>query len=177
VKPLHLHLPPNPTLRILCWGLLGLVAVLLGGCGFALRSPPQLAFSSVYVQASDSSLVVQIKRTLQGQGLQVLQDTQQHKEADAVLEILAQEKTQQAVGTNAAGQVRELQLRMRVRYKMRTLAGKVLLPETGLEQTRDVSFNETEALSKEIEINTLYRDMQNDIVMQLMRRLATVRVP
>lgn len=149
----------------------------LTGCGFALRSPPQLAFSSVYVQASDSPMVVQIKRTLQGQGLKVVQDPQQHMDADVVLEVLAQEKTQYAVGTNAAGQVRELQLRLRLRYKLSTPAGKVLFPETGLEQTRDVSFNETEALSKEIEINTLYRDMQNDIVMQLMRRLATVRLP
>lgn len=148
----------------------------VSGCGFALRSPPQLAFSSIHVQASDSPLVTQLKRTLQTQGLKVLQDAKLQQEADVVLEITAQEQTKQAVGTNAAGQVRELQLRMRVRYKLRTPNGKVLLAESGLEQTRDVSFNETEALSKEIEINTLYRDMQNDIVMQLMRRLATVRV-
>lgn len=147
----------------------------VSGCGFALRSPPQLAFSSIHVQASDSPLVVQLKRTMQGQGLNVLHAAQSH-EADVVLEILGQERTQQSVGTNAAGQVRELQLRMRVRYKLRTPNGKVLLAESGLEQTRDVSFNETGALSKEIEINSLYRDMQNDIVMQLMRRLATVRV-
>ena len=148
----------------------------VSGCGFALRSPPRLAFSSIHVQASESPLVVQLKRTMQGQGLNVLHAAQSHNEADVVLEILGQERTQQSVGTNAAGQVRELQLRMRVRYKLRTPSGKVLLAESGLEQTRDVSFNETEALSKEIEINTLYRDMQNDIVMQLMRRLATVRV-
>ena len=164
----------RPSLHLLC---LALAAMLLGGCGFALRSPPQLAFSSVVVQASDSSMAEQLKRTLQRQGLTVVQDMRQHSEADVVLEVLAQEKSQQAVGTNAAGQVRELQLRLSVRYKLRTPAGKVLLPETGLEQTRDVSFNETEALSKEIEINTLYRDMQNEIVMQLMRRLATVRLP
>ncbi len=54
--------------------------------------------------------------------------------------------------------------------------GVDLIPETELRQQRDVSYNESQALAKESEEALLYRDMQSDLVQQLMRRLAVVRV-
>jgi LPS-assembly lipoprotein len=42
-------------------------------------------------------------------------------------------------------------------------------------QQRDLSYTETPALSKEIEEATMYRDMQSDIVQQIMRRLGAVK--
>ena len=53
--------------------------------------------------------------------------------------------------------------------------GKELIPETELLQQRDISFNESAVLAKEAEETLLYRDMQTDIVQQLMRRLAAVK--
>jgi LPS-assembly lipoprotein len=79
------------------------------------------------------------------------------------------------VGLNASGQVREFQLRIRFKFKLRTPGGKELIPETELLQHRDISFNESAVLSKEAEENLLYRDMQTDIVQQLMRRLAAIK--
>jgi LPS-assembly lipoprotein len=40
---------------------------------------------------------------------------------------------------------------------------------------RDISYNETGALSKESEEGLLYRDMENDLVLQVQRRLAAIR--
>jgi LPS-assembly lipoprotein len=51
----------------------------------------------------------------------------------------------------------------------------VLIPEVELQQQRDLSFLESAVLAKEIEENMLYRDMQIDIVQQIMRRLAVVK--
>jgi LPS-assembly lipoprotein len=79
------------------------------------------------------------------------------------------------VGLNASGQVRELQLRLKVKFRLRTPQNKTLIPEVELIQQRDLSFVETAALSKEIEENMMYRDMQIDIVQQIMRRLAAVK--
>jgi LPS-assembly lipoprotein len=78
------------------------------------------------------------------------------------------------VGLNASGQVREFQLRIRLRFRLRTPQGKELIPETELLQQRDISFNESAVLAKEAEEGLLYRDMQSDLVQQLMRRLAAV---
>jgi LPS-assembly lipoprotein len=79
------------------------------------------------------------------------------------------------VGMSGSGQVREFQLRTRLRFRLRTPQGKELIPDTELLQQRDISYNESAALGKEAEEALLYRDMQTDIVQQLMRRLAAVK--
>jgi LPS-assembly lipoprotein len=40
--------------------------------------------------------------------------------------------------------------------------------------TRDVTYNDADILAKESEEELLFRDMQSDMVQQLMRRLAAV---
>lgn len=95
--------------------------------------------------------------------------------AQVVLDVLTDQREKTVVGLNATGQVREFQLRTRLRFRLRTPQGKELIPETELLQTRDISFNESAVLAKEAEENLLYRDMQTDIVQQLMRRLAAVK--
>jgi LPS-assembly lipoprotein len=71
--------------------------------------------------------------------------------------------------------VREFQLRLRLKFRLRTVGGKDLIEETELLQQRDISFSESAALSKEVEEAQLYRNMQSDLVQQLSRRLAAVR--
>ena len=43
--------------------------------------------------------------------------------------------------------------------------------------TRDITFNDTDVLAKEAEEQLLFRDMQSDMVQQIMRRLAASRRP
>jgi LPS-assembly lipoprotein len=49
------------------------------------------------------------------------------------------------------------------------------MPEVELLQQRDLSFLESLALSKEIEEAMMYRDMQTDIVQQILRRMAALK--
>jgi len=79
------------------------------------------------------------------------------------------------VGRTSTGAIREFQLRLRYRFRVRTQAGKELIPDTELVLTRDINFNETGALSKESEEGLLYRDMENDLVQQIQRRLSAIR--
>jgi LPS-assembly lipoprotein len=95
--------------------------------------------------------------------------------SQVVLEVLSEARDRVVVGLNASGQVRELQLRLRVKFRLRTPQGKNLIPEVELQQQRDLSFLESAALSKEIEEAMMYRDMQVDIVQQILRRLAAVK--
>jgi LPS-assembly lipoprotein len=50
-----------------------------------------------------------------------------------------------------------------------------LIPDTEIVQQRDISFNESAVLSKEVEEAQLFRSMQSDVVQQLLRRLAAVK--
>ena len=72
-------------------------------------------------------------------------------------------------------QVREFQLRVRVRFRLRTPDDRELLPPTELLAQQDQSYDESLALAKEAEAQLLYRTMQSDIVQQILRRLAAVR--
>lgn len=155
-----------------------LAAAPLAACGFRLRGVPQFAFRTLYVQApAGSALARELVRTLQGGGgnLTVLTEAAQLPQAEAVLELLSEQPERVVVGLNAAGQVRELQLRLQLRFRLRGQQGQELIAETVLQQQRDISYSETAALSKEGEEAMLYRNMRTDLVQQLMRRLAAVK--
>ncbi|WP_418118891.1 LPS assembly lipoprotein LptE [Variovorax sp. 350MFTsu5.1] len=157
--------------------LLGLAAgasLGLTGCGFELRKAPVFAFKSLSV-SGNSAMINQIRRELRAAGTVTVMSAEDASKADVVLEILSEDRNRIVISTNSAGLVRELQLQLRVRFKLRTPGGKDLLPPTDVSQTRDLSFNETNALAKEGEADLLFRDMQSDIAQQLMRRLAALK--
>ena len=149
----------------------------LAGCGFKLREAPQFAFSTIYIGAApNSSFGQELKRSIAANdSVRVVGEAARMDTAQVVLDVLADQREKVVVGLNASGQVREFQLRTRFKFKLRTPQGKELIPETELLQQRDISFNESAVLSKEAEENLLYRDMQTDLVQQLMRRLAAVK--
>ena len=150
--------------------------LVLGGCGFQLRQAPSFAFKSLYIGATVESLLIrELRRSIEYGGAVEVLDAARLPTAQAVLDVLIDRREKVVVGLNATGQVREFQLRTRFRFKLRTPQGKELIPETELLQQRDISFTESAALAKEAEEALLYRDMQTDIVQQLMRRLAAVK--
>ena len=151
-------------------------SLVLGSCGFALRKAPDFAFTTLFTSVPESSpLGVELRRSLQSSGkVQVITDPRRISEAQVILDVLLDQREKVVLSLNSTGQVRENQLRVRFRFKLRTLAGKELIPESEIFQQREITFNETAALSKESEEALLYRDMQRDIVQQLVRRLAAV---
>jgi LPS-assembly lipoprotein len=153
------------------------VLLALTACGFQLRQAPHFVFSSIYVGApGNSSLGNELRRSIaHSDGVAVIDAPGQPGAAQVVLDVLGEQREKVVVGLTASGQVREFQLRTRVKFRLRTAQGKDLIPETELLQQRDISFNESAVLAKEAEENLLYRDMQSDIVQQLMRRLAAVK--
>ncbi|MDF2465394.1 MAG: rare lipoprotein [Ramlibacter sp.] len=152
-------------------------ALSLSACGFQLRQAPQFAFNSIYIgAAANSSLGNELRRTIAySDSVKVVDYSAPRDTAQVVLDVLADQREKVVVGLSASGQVREFQLRTRLRFRLRTPQGKELITETELLQQRDISFSESAALAKEAEENLLYRDMQTDIVQQLIRRLAAVK--
>ena len=159
--------------------LLGVVAAALAGCGFQLRQTGDYPFKTLFAGFAETSpLGTELSRQLRATGrIELLTEARQAQQADVILDILQEQRQRVVVGTNASGQVRELQLRLTVKFRLRTPDGVEWVEPVELYQQRDLSFNETAALSKEIEEAMLYRDMQNDIVQQIVRRLSRVKPP
>ena len=157
--------------------LASLGAVVLPGCGFQLRKAPDFAFESIFLAvAPASSLGQELRRNLASNPkLLVLTEVRQIDQAKVILDVQHELREKQVVAYNSAGQVREYQLRLRFKFRLRTPNGNELIPSVEIVQQRDISFNESAALSKEAEEQLLYRDMQTDIVQQTLRRLAAVK--
>lgn len=152
-------------------------AGVLTGCGFRLRGSYTFRFRSLaLVGAGPVAQELRLALESSGAGVKVLDERQPRDQADVVLDLQGEQRQRVVAGRSAGGQVRELQLRIALRFRLSTPDGTELIPETELLQQRDISYNESQALAKENEEVLLYRDMQSDLVQQLMRRLAVVRV-
>ncbi len=163
--------------RFAGYGAAAASATLLPACGFQLREAPNLPFSVMYAGfAESSSLGQELKRSLEASGVRVISDNRELDAAQVILEVLQDQREKTVVGVNASGQVREFQLRVRFKFRLRGKDGKEVIPETELLQQRDISFNESGALAKESEEALIYRSMQSDIVQQALRRLSSVKV-
>lgn len=161
--------------HLLVSGLAGLAGMLLAGCGFKLRSNQAFAFQTLAVTPEKGGLVATDLIRYFGSSIVPLAPAKGAALPQVIVDILQDVREKTVVGVNATGQVREFQLKIRVQFRMRTPQGKELIPATEITQQRDISFNESVVLAKEAEEVLLYRDMQSDIVQQLLRRLAVVK--
>ncbi|MFN4102845.1 MAG: LPS assembly lipoprotein LptE [Tepidimonas sp.] len=160
-----------------------IAATALTGCGFQLRGAGlRFAFRTLRLQAAaDSDVLDSLRAQLQAAGVGVLDTFVPSASgpgtapaADVVLQVLQDQRERVVVGTTAAGQVRELALRRRVRFALRTPGGRELIAPTELLQERELGFSETVVLGKEAEEALLFDDMRAAIVRQLLVRLAAV---
>lgn len=152
------------------------LAVGLSACGFQLRQAPNLPFNTLYASfAESSSLGQELRRSLESSGVRMITDNRQLDAAQVILEVLQDQREKTVVGVNTSGLVREFQLRVRFKFRLRNKAGGEIIPETELLLQRDFSFNESGALAKEAEEALIYRSMQSDVVQQALRRLSAVK--
>ena len=149
----------------------------LAGCGFELRKPPRYAFSTLYSSIPImSGLGIKLKRSLESSGqVEVITEPRQIERAEVIFDQLLELREKVVVGRTSTGAIREFQLRLRYRFRVRSRNGIELIPDTEITLNRDINYNETGALSKESEEALLYKDMENDLVLQLQRRLAAMR--
>ncbi len=160
-----------------------LALAILVGCGFKLRGAisVDLPFKTVYVAGvPDTSPFAQVlKAQLRANGIGVVPDEYKDR-AEVILRVLGDQQTKTVVAVNPTGLAREYRLNYRLGFKVDAGSGIELYPPTTIELMREVSFNPQtaqEVLSKEQEDAMLIRDMQNDAAIQVMQRLASIRVP
>lgn len=146
----------------------------LTGCGFQLRQPPKLSFNSIALTgfAPRSPLAEELRRVLS----RTVRVEDNPARAEVVFQALSDLRERSVVATTSAAQVREMQLRVRLRFRTHTPGGRELTPIAELVLARDMSYSENVALAKEYEEGDLFREMQSDVVGQVLRRLVAVKL-
>lgn len=149
------------------------VALLLAACGFHLRGSADLPFETLYVPSATGGIALDLKRQIQsGTGTRVVDDP---KGAEALLRFSEETRAKEILALNAAGRVREYRLIYRVGFSVADSKGSEFVPPSTVTLTRDVTYDDAVALAKETEEQLLFRDMQSDMVQQIVRRLAAAR--
>jgi LPS-assembly lipoprotein len=146
----------------------------LSGCGFALRRAPQLNFRTVQLVGFKAHSPLADALRLHINASESTRVVDSPTPAEVLLEALADVRDKGVVASTATGQVREIQVRASLSFRLRTPGGKLLIAPTDIALSRDMSYSESLALAKEQEEALLHRAMQDDIVAQVMRRLAAV---
>jgi LPS-assembly lipoprotein len=157
--------------------LLVSLALLLSACGFQLRGSNgqfSMPFHSIYLAFPDTSaLGIELKRNLRGgDGVTVVGEADK---AEAQLDVISEARGKTILSLNSQGRVREYLLTYTLVFRVRDAKGAVLLAPTEIALKRSISFNENQTLAKESEEVLLYRDMQTDLVQQILRRLAAIK--
>ena len=149
------------------------MAALLSACGFHLRGQAELPFETLYIPGANP-LVVELKRSVAAASKARVVDTP--GDAQAVLGFTQELREKIILSFSAAGRVSEYQLRYRVGFRVTDAKGaQVYLPTSEILLTRDMAYSDAQVLAKETEEALLYRDMQRDMVQQIMRRLVAAK--
>jgi len=149
----------------------------LSACGFQLRgsgSPYNMPFKSIYLAVPEtSSLGTELRRHLRGSDkVEVVSDASR---AQATFEVISENRAKSILSLNSQGRVREYLLTYTLVFRVRDASGAEVLGATEISLKRPLTFNESQVLAKESEEGLLYRDMQTDLVQQILRRLAAVK--
>ena len=149
-------------------------ALCLGACGFHLRGVANLPFKTLAISLPD----VNTLRDALARSVTAGSDTKvvsQGEAAEAILDVTGDVITKNVLALNTSGQIREYEIVRTFSFRLHNGKGIELLPPGSIILRRNVSFNDNQLLAKQQEETLLLHDMQNDLVQQLLRRLASAK--
>jgi len=164
---------PDRMRRALAQAMPSLALASLAGCGFQLRRSAALPFRTLYTGFAPTSAIGAEFRRL----VRVAEDTRlvdDPAEAEARLEVLRELREKEVVGFSSTGRPREYQLRLHFLFRVVDRDSQPLLAPTEIVLRRDITSSDIELVAKQQEEELLYREMESDLVQQLLRRLAAI---
>jgi LPS-assembly lipoprotein len=152
-----------------------LLALVLSACGFQLRGSYNLPWETLSVNGlpENNELYFQIRRNIESSSQTRL--VTNPKEAQAILQVLRDTQHKSILSLSAKGLVREFQLTRTFSYRIVDAAGKEIVPPSQIILQREMTFDDQQIFAKEAEEVLIVREMQTDLVQQLLRRLAAVK--
>ena len=149
--------------------------LMLTACGFQLRGNYALPFDSLYIDLPENNDVyASLKRGIEaGSKTRVVGDREQ---AQAWMIVSNDRVTKNILSLSSAGRVREFQLIRTFSFRVIDRSGREIIPQRDILLRRDLPFSDKDILAKEYEEALLARDMQSDLVNQILRRLAAAKL-
>jgi LPS-assembly lipoprotein len=146
----------------------------LSGCGFKLRGAYSLPFDTLYVnQPEFSPLYALLKRNIEASSQTRVVSKKNGAQASFLVTGDLPQKI--VLSLDTAGNVVEYRLLRTFGFRVVDAGDHELLPGSTINVYRDISFSNAQVLSKQSEEALLWRDIENDLVQQILRRLAAAK--
>ena len=130
----------------------------------------------MYLNApADNPLTTELRRTMEGAPHLNLVDNA--TTAQIVLDVTNVADEKQVLSLSGGGRVREFLLIKRATIGAHDASGNDWLPTAHVEARRSYTFNEAEVLAREAQEQRLLKEMQTDVVQQIVRRLQAAKPP
>jgi len=164
-----MRFPFRLLLAVLC-------AAVVAGCGFHLRGTlsGNLPYKTMSIALPETAEVrIWLERYIKASGAtEIVEDP---KTADATFQQILDSRQKTILSVNAQGRVREYRLQLSYKFQLVNAKGQILIPENEIALSRDITFDDSNVLAKDLEEGLLWRDMNNDLVNQIMRRLSIIK--
>lgn len=167
--------------------LLGLMTLLLAGCGFKMQGVTPMPFDSLNITIpQNSQFGADVRRAIRAASpdtriieVPTIKPSESGEKpkidpkyvAQAKLEQVSEVRNSRIVSLNARGKPEEFELTLVYTFRLVTAKNQIILPDTTLSAARSMPFDDRVVQAKEGEAVTLYRDMQKSLVARMMRRL------
>jgi LPS-assembly lipoprotein len=152
-----------------------LLAAIIAGCGFKLRgSSANLPYKSMYIALPETADVrIWLQRYIRSSGATEIVDNA--KDAEAVFQQLQDSRVKTILTVNSQGRVTEYRLQLNYSFRVVDAKGRELVGANDIGLSRDITYSDSNVLAKDLEEGLLWRDMNNDLVNQIMRRLSIIK--
>ena len=150
---------------------LACAALALAGCGFHLQGagtlPPALTKTSVASSVRHSEFLETLTDALRLRGSQIV-DTRE--DAQAVLNIIADDTGQRVLSVSARNIPREYEVYYSITFSLQ-VGGESIIDRESLVATRSYTYDETQVLAKAAEEDVLRRALAEDLARRVVRRI------
>ena len=156
--------------------ILHALPLILTGCGFHLRGEAAFTFQTVFVNGAGAPTVAtELRRALSATGNARLVDDP--KNAQVIVDFPFVSDDKEVLSISGSGAVREYLLTKRLQFRVHDAEGNDWLPQGEIALRRSYTYSESEVLARNLEEQRLLRDMEQDAVQQLVRRLQAAKKP
>lgn len=153
-----------------------LLAAIVAGCGFQLRGSlsGNLPYKSLYIALPETADVrIWLQRYIRASGQTTIVDSP--KDAEAIFQQVRDSRIKTILSVNAQGRVTEYRLQLDYAFRVVNNKGQILVGVNEIALSRDISYSDSNVLAKDLEEGLLWRDMNNDLVNQIVRRLSLIK--
>jgi LPS-assembly lipoprotein len=96
-------------------------------------------------------------------------------DAQAILDFMGQNRYREVIALNTKGEAREYELTLKLTFRVASPDGDEYFPATTFTASREITYNEEDYNSRDAEEALLYNEMQEELIIQLLNRLSTIK--